>query len=110
MTYFKRHYEESYSNLKYIYTFLKHIDEFEITRFDEERERQILFPIEINSMFGIMPIVDFMLLSVESLENLITKSDEENKFEIIFIGNENSYILLNEDGNQAKYFLMIRLD
>ncbi|MBF2601561.1 HNH endonuclease [Listeria welshimeri] len=98
------HSKESYSNLKYVATFIKHVDEFEATRLDEEKERQIFFPIEINSIFGIAPVKESILPSTESLEALITKLDEQGKFERIVIGIEDPYILLNEDGKSSKVF------
>lgn len=101
----QRHPNKSYSNLEYIYSFMLHVDEFEITRFDKEKSRQVLFPIEINSMFGIIPVKDFMLPSTESLEDLITKLNEQGKFETIVIGNDDPYIQLLEDGKSKKVFL-----
>lgn len=101
----QRHPNKSYSNLEYIYSFMLHVDEFEITRFDKEKSRQVLFPIEINSMFGIIPVKDFMLPSIESLEDLITKLNEQGKFETIVIGNDDPYIQLLEDGKSKKVFL-----
>lgn len=94
-----------YSNLESIQYFMTHVDEFEATRLDEEKSRQILFPVEINSMFGIEPVKDFMLPSTESLEVLIEKLNEQGKFESIVIGNDNPYIKIKEDGKIDKVFL-----
>lgn len=99
------HFNESYSNQKYVSTFIMHIDEFEATRLDEEKERQLLFPIEINSIFGIAPIKDFILPSTESLEALIGKLNEQDKFERVVIGIEEPYFLLKDDGKLSKIFL-----
>ncbi|KMT63241.1 HNH endonuclease signature motif containing protein [Paenilisteria newyorkensis] len=99
------HSEESYSNQKYISTFIKHVDEFEATRLDEEKERQILFPIEIYSIFGIAPVQGHLLPSTESLEALITKLNEQGKFERIVMGIESPYMLFNEDGETSQVFL-----
>ncbi|MFQ9922870.1 MAG: HNH endonuclease signature motif containing protein [Beduini sp.] len=101
----QRHPEESYSNLEYIFSFMQHVDEFETTRSDEEKIRQILFPREINSMFGITPVKDSILPSVESLEMLITKLNEENKFKSIVMGINDPYIILKEDGKLIKLLL-----
>ncbi|MBC1793656.1 HNH endonuclease signature motif containing protein [Listeria booriae] len=96
---------EFYSNLEYVNTFIMHIDEFEATRPDDEKEREVLFPKEINSIFGIAPVDDDMLPSTESLELLIIKLNEEGKFESISMGDEDSYILLKEDGELSKLYL-----
>lgn len=101
----QRHPNKSYSNLEYIYSFMLHVDEFETTRFDEEKSRQILFPKEINSMFGITPVRDFMLPWTETLEELITKLNEQEKFESVVIGNDSPYIQFLEDGKSKKVFL-----
>lgn len=69
----QRHQKKSYSNLAYIQSFLLHVDEFEATRTEKEKTREVLFPTEINSMFGIAPVEDFILPSTESLEHLIKK-------------------------------------
>lgn len=102
---FQRHKNKDYSNLQYIYTFISHINEFETTRMDAEKHRQILFPTEINSMFGITPICDKILPSTFALESLITKLNEEGKFQALNIGNENPYIQLNGEGLTNKIYL-----
>ena len=101
----QRHPEKAYSNLEYIYTFFAHIDEFEQTRVDEEKMRQILFPTEINSMFGIAPVDYKVLPSTEALECLISKLIEEDKFEQLYIGNDNPYIKLKGNEEPNKIFL-----
>jgi hypothetical protein len=101
----QRHPEKHYSNLELVHSFLTHIDEFEATRLEEEKTRQALFPEKINSMFGISPVKDFLLPSVESLETLIAKLQNEGKFINLSIGNDNPYILLNEEGKSIKIFL-----
>lgn len=101
----QRHTNRIYSNLEYIYQFIQHVDEFEATRSDEEKIRQILFPVEINSMFGITPMDDFMLPSTESLERLITKLNEQGKLEKVVIGVEVPYIQMKENGKSTTVFL-----
>lgn len=101
----QRHDNKNYSNLEYIQTFIMHVNEFETTRFDDETHRQVLFPEEINSMFGISPVKDYMLPSTESLENLIEKLDGLGKFKTIVMGIDNPYIEIKEDGNFDKVFL-----
>lgn len=94
-----------FSNLELIYLFLAHIDEFENTRPNEEKYRHILFPVEINSMFGVSPVQDYILPSVEALESLISKLQNLGKFIGISIGTDAPYIELNENGQLAKLFL-----
>lgn len=101
----QRHPIESYSNLKFVYSFLAHIEEFESTRLEEEKNRHILFPREINSIFGISPVRDSILPSVESLEALIKELNDQDKFECIVMGNDDPYILLSEEGKSVKIFL-----
>lgn len=101
----QRHTDKSYSNLEYIYSFMLHVEEFESTRLDQEKNRQVLFPTEINSMFGIAPVHEFMLPSTESLEKLITELSKQEKFESIVIGNDSPYIQMKEDGKSSKVFL-----
>ena len=56
-----------------IHLFLTHINEFEYTRLDQEKERQVLFPEEINSLFDVIPISASFIPSVESLELFMSK-------------------------------------
>jgi hypothetical protein len=101
----QRNTNKDYSNLELVHLFLTHIDEFEATRLEEEKNRHVLFPEEINSMFGISPIKDYLLPSVESLEALITELQNEGKFISISIGNDDPYIQLYEEGKSVKIFL-----
>lgn len=102
---FQSHPEKSYSNLNYIQLFLTHVEEFESTRRDDEKNRAVLFPKEINSMFGIAPIDDSIFPLTESLERLIEALDKEGKFESINIGIEEPYILIRETARNNKIFL-----
>lgn len=102
---FQTHSEKSYSNLHYIQLFLAHVDEFEFTRLDDEKHRIVLFPKEINSMFGIEPIADSIFPLTESLERLIEALDKEGKFGSINIGIEEPHILINENGKNNRIFL-----
>lgn len=101
----QKHNNSTYSNLEYIYQFVQHVDELEATRLDEEKIRQILFPAEINSMFGITPVDNSMLPSTESLERLITKLNEQGRLEKVVIGVEAPYIQMKENGKSTKVFL-----
>lgn len=99
------HPKKEYSNLAYIHRFMLHIDEFETTRGEDEKNRQVLFPKIINSMFGIEPVEDFLLPSTEALEDLITKLTADGKFETIVLGIDNPYIQLIENDESSKLYL-----
>ena len=89
---FQTHTENSYSNLYYIQKFIAHANEFEATRCDDEKIRQVLFPAEINSMFGIAPVEDYLLPSTESLEALITIFSREGMYKEIVLGVQDPYL------------------
>ncbi|MBF0579486.1 HNH endonuclease [Erysipelotrichaceae bacterium RD49] len=105
MDLFQRNPEPSYSNLACIQTFIAHIDEFEATRIEAEKSREILFPPEINSMFGIAPVQDSILPSTESLECLIKKLKKQGKYETIALGIEHPYIQMNDGEQSVQFFL-----
>lgn len=96
---------KAYSNLAYIKRFLAHVEEFEITRTDEEKIRQILYPAEIDSMFGITPIADTIIPSTESLELLIDNLIRQGKFEKIIMGVEHPCIYIKEKEKVTQIFL-----
>lgn len=99
------HQQKSYSNLAHIQEFMRHVDEFEATRIDEEKSREVLFPAEIDSMFGIAPVEDSILPSTESLEILIQNLKSQGKFETIVMGIEHPYIQMKEEEKSIKVFL-----
>ena len=96
---------KEYSNLELVQLFLAHIDEFEHSRLDEEKKRQILFPREINSLFEVAPIRDSFIPSVKSLEILISKLQIENKFIDIFMGIDEPYISIRNSGKKSNIYL-----
>lgn len=100
----QRHQEQSYSNLAYVQSFIAHIDEFEATRTEKEKSREILFPSEINSMFGIAPVKGGVLPSTESLELLIEKLRVQGIYETIAIDVEHPYIQIKEGGQSVRVF------
>lgn len=100
----QRNQEKSLSNLAYVQSFIAHVDEFEATRLDEEKNREILFPPEINSMFGIAPVEDSALPFTESLELLIEHLKSQGKFEAVAIGIARPYIQMNEDGQSVRVY------
>lgn len=90
---------KEYSNLEVVNQFLLHIDEFTETRNDEEKIRTALFPTEINSIFGVEPITENLLSSLESLQCLIGKLQKENKFVEIVLGVDKPFLVYKEDKN-----------
>lgn len=102
---FQKHATNEYSNEAYIRRFIAHVDEFEATRLDEEKCREILFPKEINSMFGIAPVEDALIPSTESLELLIEKLKAQGKFLSIALGLLHPYIIMKENGKVVQVFL-----
>lgn len=101
-TLFQQHSYKKYSNLELIQKFITHVDEFKITRDDGEKLREVLFPQEINSIFGIMPVTDYILPSTESMEELIKVLRKENLIDEVMLGIDRPYILLK---NREKIFM-----
>ena len=101
-TLFQQHSYKEYSNLELIQKFITHVDEFKITRDDGEKLREVLFPQEINSIFGIMPVTDYILPSTESMEELIKVLRKENLIDEVMLGTDRPYILLK---NREKIFM-----
>ena len=97
--------EKRYSNLASIHLFMAHIEEFEATRGDDEKNREILFPVEINSIFGVAPVEESLIPSTECLELLIKKLKEQEKFIAIEMGVEDPYILMLENNKTVQVFL-----
>lgn len=102
LTLFQQHSYKEYSNLELIQKFITHVDEFKITRDDGEKLREVLFPQEINSIFGIMPVTDYILPSTESMEELIKVLRKENLIDEVMLGIDRPYILLK---NGEKIFM-----
>lgn len=101
----QRHSVKDYSNLEIVQRLFAHIDEFEETRGDDEKIRQVLFPEEINSIFGISPIADDLLPMTEALEILVEKLDAEDKFISAVLDIQKPYIQIHENGRCVKVFL-----
>ena len=96
---FQYHSNKMYSNLEVIQNFIIHVEEFKNTRYDEEKMRVVLFPKEINSIFGITPVSNFIIPSTEALEELITVLRKKNLLEEVILGIDKPYILL-KDGDK----------
>lgn len=102
---FQKHHDEDYSNLAIIDQLILHIDEFESTRGNDEKIRSVLFPKEVNSIFGLEPYLEGMLPSVESLECLISKLQNEDKFIEIILGIEDPFLIYKEQNEYVQLFL-----
>ncbi|EKB56313.1 hypothetical protein [Facklamia hominis] len=96
---FQDHKVKEYSNLAVIQNFITHIDEFKNTRLDIEKNRSVLFPQEIYSIFGIKPIKGSILPNTESLEELLKIMRKENSLEDVLLGVDDPYIL-KKDGEK----------
>lgn len=103
----QKHKVKSYSNLALVRKFILHIDEFETTRSTKERTRHILFPPEINSMFGIEPalIEDSFLPSVEAIESLIEALQYKREFEEIVLGIPDPFIKVRKEKTTERIYL-----
>lgn len=101
----QNHSDESYSNLAIVRQFILHIDEFEVTRLSKEKTRHVLFPTEINSLFGIEPLKKGFIPSVESIESLIEALQNKGEFELIVLGVDNPYIQVKKDSTSEKIYL-----
>ena len=94
---------EENSNQEIVRKYIQHIDEFELTRNDKSKNRSILFPTQVNSIFDIEPcLMDKSSVYVESIEKLITVLVSKKIFKEIFLGINNPYILLT---NNKKIYL-----
>lgn len=101
----QNHSQESYSNLALVQRFMLHIDEFEATRISKEKIRHVLFPAKINSLFGIKPVHENFMPSVESIESLISVLLNKGEFESIVLGINNPYIQVKKDSFSEKIYL-----
>lgn len=94
--------EKEYSNLEAVNQFLLHVDEFRETRGDDEKIRTVLFPNKINSLFGVEPFYESMPVSAESLECLIGKLINDEKFIEVFLGIDSPFIIYQERSEVVK--------
>lgn len=93
------------SNREYVNKFITHANEFKLTRLDEEKERVVLFPKEIDSMFGVKPVNDGGLPITESFEEYIRKLEEQGKFIKVVLGISNPYIEKKSSLGNEKIYL-----
>lgn len=94
-----------YSNLAIIQKFLLHIQEFKMMRECQEKYREILFPEEVNSIFGVIALERTLIPSVESLECLIEKYKQKDIFIKVVLDNEKPYIEYVEEGENIEVLL-----
>jgi len=102
---FQENSRDEYSNLTIIDKLILHIDEFYSTRDEEEKIRQVLFPEEVNSIFGVERIDDSLFPSTESLECLIKKLQDNGSFIEISLDTDTPYIKFTEDNETETLFL-----
>lgn len=102
---FPKYHEKEYSNLAIIEQLILHINEFRDTREDSEKIRTVLFPEKVNAIFGLEPYWEGMLPSVEALECLIDKLQEEDKFIEIVLGIDNPFLVYKEQDDFITLFL-----
>lgn len=102
---FQNHKDNSFSNQAAVRDFIDHAKEFEATRDETERQRSILFPEVINSIFGIQPIEGALLPSAESLELLIEELDEQGRFIDVSLDVERPLLQMMENGKETVVYL-----
>lgn len=88
-------------NQDYVNQLLLHIDEFEKTRYEEERIRSAAFPEEINSIFGIEPLHNSIVTMTEALEELISKVDCKE----VVLGVKHPYIVIHFNDKDEQIYL-----
>jgi len=93
----QRNSQDEYSNLAIVDKLILHIDEFYSTRNDGEKIRQVLFPEEVNSIFGVEKIDDSLFPATESLECLIKKLQDDESFVEISLDTDTPYIKFTKD-------------
>lgn len=102
---FQKHRNDSFSNQAVVHEFIDHAKEFEATRDEGAKQRSVLFPEKINSIFGIRPVRDSIIPSVESLELLIKKLEDQGRFVDVSLGVDRPSLRMVEDGREAIVYL-----
>ena len=91
---FQRLDNKDYSNLHIIKQLIAHIDEFKNTRGDIEKARRIIYPKEVDSIFGITPIdSNDYFENVDSIEALMDLGIVKK----CVLGIMKPYLILNDD-------------
>jgi hypothetical protein len=94
-----------YSNVKVVTDFLQHVDEFALSRGNAERVRSVLFPADIDSIFGVAPVQDNLLPMTESLEELLKGLSSQGCETKAVLGVEHPYISICDEKTSEKVFL-----
>ncbi|ORI01734.1 hypothetical protein B5723_11245 [Mammaliicoccus sciuri] len=99
-------YQKTNSNMDIVTEFILHTEEFESSRMDEEKIRSIFYPKELNSIFGVDPILESKPFpSVESLESLINIYLNNGTLEKVDLGAEEPNIRLKKADTEEIIFL-----
>lgn len=94
------------TNRKIVNSFILHVDEFQRTRLDGEKVREVLYPEKLNAIFGIEEdFHEFFLPSVESLECLVSVFLQCGKLDYVELGEERPFIQLNKLEKNEKIYL-----
>lgn len=94
-----------YSNQSAVIRFIRHADEFELTRQSGSRIRSFIFPPEINSMFGIEPIDDKVIPSTESLEALFVELIDRNLLVDVNLDSSRPSFTIEDGDETSKIYL-----
>lgn len=96
---------KEHSNKKVIEEFLIHAKEFEITRSDEEKNRQVLFPNKVLSIFGLASSENYIIPLTEALEDLIKKLQREGSYCGVELGCDEPKLYYMENGKEETLYL-----
>lgn len=81
------------SNHNIVNEFILHVKEFENTRTDDDKVRVVLFPEDINSIFGVAEIKNNSVVSnCSALQNLINSLIKEKRFDELNLISEPPYL------------------
>ena len=97
--------EKTFSNRNAVQKLLTHIREFEQTRGTKETIRKVLFPQEINSLFGIEPIKTNMVNSTESLEAFLKAMISRDCSVDVHLGIDDPYVTIRGRFRTKQVFL-----
>lgn len=96
---------EAFSNREIVRRFLLHVDEFEATRGEDEKVRKVLFPDQINSIFGVAPVHDDAFASTESLEALKACLEASGCLLSVDFDPNDPSMCIQEDGKPVTVYL-----
>ncbi len=92
------------SNIRIIEKYLQHIDEFELTRGTDEKVRKVLFPKEVDSIFGIAPVDEGLFPSTESLEAFVDSLSERGiSYDVNLIAEKPYVSLIKNETRETVY-------